>query len=217
MKLYRISDENARTLSQIVIIDPRSADNRASKTQEQWIEYFNKLGKPMISAPNIYQAGKSASNETLNSLRKDFDGSWVVSGTSIKYYKNYLSGRIIHNYGSSIVKPIEKNVSLIPVYSSAPLKEVLTSKGIEYVQTLFDTNDDPNTIIEVIEHLSKRKSDDIRLWTPDQDTRNTYTARAVWFGDGGRRFHGDGNDHFDVNIGHSRGVSISSRSGRVKK
>ena len=217
MKHYRISGKNAPTLSQIVIIDPQSADNRTSKTQEQWIEYFNKLGKPMISAPNIYQAGKSASDETLDSLRKDFDESWIVSSTRIKYSKDDLSGRIIHNYGSSIVKPIEKNISIIPVYSSTPLKEVLTSKGIEYVQVLFNTNDNRNTIIKVIEHLSKRKSDDIRLWTPDQDSRNIYTDRAVRFVDDGDRFHVDGSDHFGGNSGHSRGMSISPRSGRVKK
>ena len=60
-------------------IDLYPADDGAYKTQEQWIAFFNEQRKPMISAANLYLAGKSAPDELLKSLRSDFDESLIVS------------------------------------------------------------------------------------------------------------------------------------------
>ena len=201
-----------------IIIDPQPADNGGYRTQKEWIAYFNKLGKPMISAPNMYQAGKTASDEVLDSLRKDFDEHWIVSSTRIKYNPNDLSALIVHNFGSTVVKPKKIALKVIPVYESTILSHALDSEdGVLYNQALYDTRDDPKTITEVLENLSKRKADNIRLWTPSQSSRNSYPERAGGFFDDYGRFHVAGYVYFDYYFGRSRGVSMSPRSGRAKK
>ena len=100
----------------LVIIDPQAADNNAHRTQDQWIAFFNGQGRPMISAPDTYGAGKSAPRDVLDSLRSDFDISWEVSSTRTSYAPNDLSGRITHNFGSTVVKPQESTLAQIPVY-----------------------------------------------------------------------------------------------------
>lgn len=104
--------------NQVVLIDPNAADDRALKTQEQWISYFNNAGRAMISAPNVYQAGKTASDEVLASLRGDFYGYWLVSSTRISY-GNDLSGKITHNHGSRVVIPSQRDAKVIPIYGVA--------------------------------------------------------------------------------------------------
>ena len=201
--------------NQAVIIDTHAADNGARRTQEQWISYFNNVGKPMISAPNVYLAGKTASDELLASLRKDFDESWLVSSTRISY-RDDLSGKITHNHGSTVVKPSQRDVKIIPVYNGIPLAQALKSdEGVAYLHSLFDTSDEPRDITGTLENLSKRGADRIGLWIPDQGSRNSYSERAVWFVGNFHRFR-VGGVHFGYG-GRSRGVSMSPRSGRAKK
>ena len=204
--------------NQTAIIDPQAADNGARRTQEQWISYFNNAGKAMISAPNMYQAGKTASDEVLASLKSDFDASWLVTSTRISYSGDDLSGRVIHNYGSIVVKPSQRDVKVIPVYDSMPLAQALRSdKGIAYIHFLFDTSDEPKDIAGTLENLSKRGAERIALWTPNHGSRGSYNERAVGFYVDGGRFHVFGILHL-VDFGHSRGVLMKSpRSGRAKK
>lgn len=206
------------TLYKPTTIDLHPADNGAYNTQKQWINFFNTQRKPMISAADVYRAGKSGYDELLKSLRNDFDVSWLVSSTGIGYSGDDLSGKITQNYGSSVVKPSQKDVSIIPVYDGTPLAQALqTKEGVSYLQALLDTNDEPKEIAGTLEHLSGRSASDTILWTPDQNSRKRYPQRAVGFYDFGGRFLVDGDLHFDDDDGHSRGVSVSPRSGRAKK
>lgn len=206
------------TLYKPTIIDLLPADNGAYKTQEQWIAFFNEQKKPMISAADVYQAGKSASDELLKSLRNDFNVSWLVSSTRNRFFGDDLSGRITQNYGSEVVTPSQTDVSVIPVYNNTPLVQALqTKEGVGYLQALLDTSDEPKEIAGTLEHLSGRSASNTVLWTPDQSSRKIYSERAVWFVGGGGWFHVGGFGRFDVGFGHSRGVSVSPRSGRAKK
>lgn len=203
--------------NQAVIIDPHAADNGAIRIQDQWISYFNDAEKAMISSPNVYQAGKTASDELLGSLRRDFDESRLVSSTRISYGDG-LSGKITHNHGSKVVKPSRRDVKVIPVYNGTPLSQALQSdEGIAYLQSLFDTNDESRDITGTLENLSKRKEGSIALWTQNQGSRKTYNVGAVGFGGDGGGFRVSGYGHFGLYGGLSRGVSMSPRSGRAKK
>lgn len=201
-------------------IDSQAADDnadRTQKTQDQWIDFFNKQSKGMISAPNLYEVGKSFFGTLLDSLQLDFDESWEVSSTRIIYSKDDLSGKIIHNYGGQVIKSTQVDLEMIPVYNGTPLADVLYSEdysedGVKYLQTLFATKNNPETIIHTIEHLSGRKAAEITIWTPDQGSRKSYSEVAVGFGGGGGGFH-VGGGHLG-GYGHSRGVSISPCSGR---
>ena len=199
-------------------IDPHPADNGAYRTQEQWIAFFNEQQRRMISAADVYRKGKSAPDEVLQSLKGDFDKSWLVSSTRNSYSGDDLSGIVTQNYGSGVVTPSRRNVSVIPVYNGTPLAQALeTKEGLDYLQALFDTTDDRDAITGTLENLSGRSADNIFLWTPEQDYRKRYPERAVGFDGRGGRFHVDGSNHFALDFGLSRGVSVSPRSGRAKK
>ncbi len=204
-------------------IDPDPADNGECKTQTGWIAFFNKQGKPMISAADLYSAaklyidGKFAPNEALQSLKRDFDESWLLTSTRIIYSDIDLSGKITQNYGSKVVKPSQTYIPVIPFYNNASLAQALqTEKGVVYLQALFGTNDDPETIASTLEILSDRKPERIGLWAPNRDSRRKYPERAVGLGIDGNWFHVDGDYIVKSSYGLSRGVSASPLSGGAK-
>lgn len=217
---------------QLKLGDRYPSGNGAYKTQQQ---LFNHLRKLMISAADIYRIGKSAPNEVLERLRNGFDNSWLITRTSINYsgdddlsgIDDDLRGIITQNCGSTVVKlskidvtvvkPSKIDVLVIPVYDNTPLDKALqTPDGLRYIQFLFDTNDDPETITKTLKKLSGKEAKDIRLSTPDIDSRGKYAERPVGF-----RYH-DGLFHVDGNLlfggsGHSYAVSVVPRNGLAKK
>lgn len=187
--------------------DLNVADNGKYRNQEEWIELYNSQkgeykGKKMISAPDIYLIGKSASDEVLNSLRNHFDNRWIILNTRISYNKNNLSGVIIHDV-------VERKLPVIPVYDPVSLEEVLSEgNGVKYVRALFNTRDSIKTISEVLENISRRKAGNINLWTPNQSSRNSYPERSVRFYGGNDKFHVNGYIHFIDSSGRSCGMLI---------
>src|SRR5208337_3889309 len=152
------------------IIDFQTALDGEIKYQKEWIEFYDKQegeakGKRMITAPDIYRAGKENSN-VCESLREDFNYRWVATGTTILYNKDSFSGRVIHNFSSIVAKPIDISVSEIPVYQSQQIKKVVEGKGLAYVQALFNTKDNANEIISTLEKISQTGAEDICFWTP---------------------------------------------------
>ena len=83
--------------------------------------------------------------------------------------------------------------------------------GIAYLQSLFDTSDELRDITRTLETLLKRGADRISLWTSDQDSRNSYSERAVGFVDINGGFLIDGDDHFDDGSGLSRGMTLETK------
>ena len=211
-----------------ILIDSQPADNGSGyRGPHQWVGLYNTQrgefeGKRMISAPDIYQAGKSSSGKILRSLRKDFDKSCEVSSTIIQYSPNDLSALITHNFGSTVVPPTEINIPMIPVYQITPLPQVLNEEnGVTYFQSLFNTTDDPKTITEVLKHLSKKKANNIMCSTLDQRIRKNYSGSEldVGFSYIDHMFFVFCNIHFDGNDGghgRSRGVLINPQSELAK-
>lgn len=195
-----------------VIVDPQIADDSAYRTQDQWISFFNEQRKRMISAPNIYGVGKSAPDNVLGSLMSDFDKSWVVSSTRISYSSDDLSGRITHNYESTVIEPDHTDIAVIPVYSGMSLELALQSeRGVTYLQNLFATADDPVTISDILECFSRRKASEIVLWTPDQTSRKRHSERAIGFGNCDGGFHIIGSYQLGYIGGYSRGIVFQPR------
>lgn len=201
-----------------IVIDLQPADGRAIKTQKQWIAYFNQLKQIMISAPIIYQASKTASYEILQSLRQDFIDDMITSSTRISYNPDNLGARITHNFGSSVTQPKQIDVAEVPIYKRESAKNVVgdnknPGKGLLYVRALFDTQDRPNTILNTLEKLSQRASENIMFWTPDQDSRRAYSERVADFNYHFRRqFIVDSDNLFDNSEGLSRKVFENPRS-----
>ncbi len=175
------------------------------KTQKDWIPYFNEKNLKMISAPDIYSVAKKGNKSILESLKKDFQESWEVTSTQIVYNKNNLTAEIIHDAGSTIVKPKKYKVK-VPVFDGEFKQDSETEK---YLRALFDTKDSLDTILKVLKKFGKDRQ--LRLWTPDQSSRKSKQVRSVvlCFYDFDR-FIVNGNNWFDSSNGFSRGVIIDS-------
>ena len=194
-------------MSKIKIL-PRDDEFR---TQEEWVEYFNKEKKPMISMPNVFQLVKEKNTEAIESLRKDFD-KWLVTSTRIIYDKENLSAKIIHNADSTVTKQKEINLKEIPYCNPTYLKELLeTEGGLEYIRALIDNKATKEQIIDFFVKLSGKKEKNIRFWTPSQSSRKDKQVRSVGlYFDGFDRFVVVGNYWFGNSGGLSRGVIVDS-------
>ncbi len=148
--------------------------------QEGHIYRFNRLNKVMIAMPDLYDAGKNATPEVIQSLRRDFQKSWIISSTRVYYETNNLEAVITHYFGSTIVSPEEVKV-IIPDYSDSPtLDQVLsTEEGLRYLRALFKTSDDAETIKRTLKRLSDKGSENTILWTPNQYNRIKHQDRVV--------------------------------------
>ncbi|MEI6614127.1 MAG: hypothetical protein WCL37_04455 [Chrysiogenales bacterium] len=134
------------------LIDMSPADHGATHTQDEWIGYFNDRNELMISMPVLYLAAKSNNLELLDSLKEDFNDRSFILSTRI-YYDKGKKARIIHNYGSKLVKPDEHKV-IIPDFSYVSVKDVLkTKEGLRYLQVLFGTKDNAQQIQETLMRL----------------------------------------------------------------
>ena len=206
-------------------MDLAPALNGAYKTQKQWIELYNSQqgefkGKRMLTSSDVINVSDVVDSlEALASLQRDCRKDWIVTSTHIGYTPANLSGTITHNYQSTVVQPRSITLDNIPVYQRESVKNVVeTSEGRAYLRALADDRHiNPVTLLKRLSLLSQREPKDIVLWTPDQSSRAAYSERAVRFVDDGHRFRVFGDNFFGVNVGRSRGVSVSLRSRRAKK
>ena len=199
----------------VITLDEIAADNGSYKTQEEWIEYWN--GKLFASMENLYaafgqiQQSPEQYRTLLVSLRDAFDKRWVVTSTRIKYQAGSNHAEIIHHYGSN---GHEQNVNLdIPVYRGTKINDVLNSEGgMAYLKALFGTEQDKKDISDTLKFISKKKKDEIFVWTPDLDDRVSVPDRAALLGYGIDGFLVDGSNSY--NDGRSFGVRYASDSER---
>ena len=181
------------------------------KNQEDWIKHFNHKGEKMISSPDIYKTAKKGNKTIIESLKKDFKDYWLVTSTRIIYNKDNTMSEIIHNVDSNIVKPKKYKVK-IPIFNGDFKQDSTTEK---YLQTLFDTKDNIDKIIKVLKKFGKDR--ELKIWTPDQDSRKRKQVRSVelFF----NVFGGFGVgccDWFGYDGGFSRGVVVDSAK-QIKK
>lgn len=199
------------------VIDFQPADGGSYRTQDGWIPFFNAIGQRMISPLDAYLAGKNGNDELIARFKKDFAEFWLMTSGRNFYNGTSLDARIVHNHGSTVVKPTERRV-LVPFYREERLDKILgTNEGTAYMQGQLNTPDGPDVIGEALSRLSGYKVDDIRVWTPDQKSRAARPERAVVFSSGGREFLVLGISWASGGIGLSHGVSAESAKPMRKK
>ena len=210
-----------------IILDSHAAEKGDRRTQDEWIEYWNKSDRVMASMADYYQYFKQLKGMNdkdkvktlLTSLREDFDyqekGNWLISSTRLVYSKDNLDARIIPHYGCA-----EQEAKIkVPVYRRTPVTQVVSEgEGLTYLQTLFGTEDEGEEIIQIFEFVSGKKREEIKVWTPTvggNDSRSQYPSRAGSF----YYYNSDflvGGYYYLYDRGRSRGV-IYPRSGETKK
>ncbi len=217
--------------NKIMLLDLFPADNGSRKIQEGWMNYWNTIkdGRVFASMPDFYTAFKQlkefAKRETikdkifvdqyLNTLQNDFNsdenGNWLMSGTRI-IYRSDDKATIMHHYGR-----MEVNVNVydikIPHLPGINLPGVVSGvrNGLRFLKSLFDTDDDPGTIMEILEFISGKNRNSITVWAPDPIDRDDKPHRTAGFrsGLGDGQFYVCGNVESDV-VGRSRGVAIKN-------
>ena len=188
------------------IIDLNLADKGHTKSPDNWIIHFNARNEIMASMSDIYQAGKSNNQALLDSLRKDFRESVIVTSTLVKYGGHRQEATIIHNYGSKLIQSVRSNI-VIPTYISALLTDVLnTNEGLRYLQALFNTNDNASQIKGTLQKLSDCPIDKINCWSAPLSDRPT--ERFAGFSKNYDQFYIEGY-YGSLSYGRSRTVRIN--------
>ena len=197
-------------------LDTAAAENRAVKTQDDWITYWNTLtdGRVMASMGDFYRAGKEADSKLLRSLQRDFNKNFLITSTRIYYDPDSLEATIIDYVGSTVVIPLERRTT-IPAYTVVRLGEVLSSAtGLAYLQTLLRTSDTADEIKKTLQRLSGKTSEETRVYTPLQGAGRNNLQRAARLWINSVRF--DLDCIIDLcNDGCSRGVRLISPGGTL--
>lgn len=191
----------------MIQITPRAE----SMTQDRAISFWNERNTPMMSMADVWQVAKENNSEVIEDLRKDWKGwYWQVTSTRIIYDVSSLKGKVIHNFGSTVVKQTEIALDEIPVCQPTYLEELVESKaGLEYLRALLnDMNAEKEDIIKLLESLSGKKKEKIRFWTPTKKEKLNRPLRAVWLCFYDDRFLVYGSSWLDFNVGISRGVRL---------
>ena len=212
-----LKDDYSQLFLQAGAVDIQPADNGATRTQEQWIAEYNKQegdkkGKRMIASYDVLGVTRHSPKETLESMRNDCRSYWLVTSTHPSYNRRDLSGRVIHNYNSTIVKPTVISLDEIPELNAVPLPEVLKMlSGLLYVRAWANNpHATKKALLKAFEDFGENDTKDILFYTPDQSSRASYPERAAGFDFGNDRFRVDGIDGADDYDGRSRGVSVKS-------
>ena len=198
-----------------LIIDEQPADNGSHKTHDQWIEYWGNItdGRRFASMPDYLQIARQLQSQDqdkvknlLESLRRDFN-PWLSLNTRIDCNPDDLNARIIQNYkcrDSSLIREINCKV---PILSGVYLSDVKGDKEVQkYIEAISGISDIEETA-SLLQYISNKPIEKIKLWTPVQENRIQYPKRAVFFffnfDDGSFRV---GGYHVDDDGGRSRGV-----------
>lgn len=225
--------EEVRTIDRI-ILDEQPADNGSKKTQYEWIDYWNGIndGRVMASMGDLYLvfkqlkekyekssvADKYKVKQVLNGLRDDLDwpgkNNSLMANTRILYIdkNNATILNPQYNYNTQTFQEFTKNKTIeVPFFRIAPISQVINDpKGLAYLQTLFDTSDDGETIIQTLEFISGKNKYDIAISTEERDNRHSSFGSLVGVNYYGR-FLVVGEYDIDVK-GRSRGILINKNS-----
>ena len=197
-----------------LIIDEQPADNGSHKTHDQWIEYWGNItdGRRFASMPDYLQIARQLQSQDqdkvknlLESLRSDFN-PWLSLNTRIDCNPDDLNARIIQNYkcrDSSLIREINCKV---PILSGVYLSDVKGDKEVQkYIEAISGISDIEETA-SLLQYISNKPIEKIKLWTPVQENRIQYPKRAVFFNFNDGDFHVGGSSRVDYNNGRSRVV-----------
>lgn len=223
-------------------LDEKSAENGKKKTADEWIKYWNKIkdGRVMASMGDLYAnfkiirkmresgtvEGQAKAQSYLNGLREDFiwesNEGGLIANTRLFYSANSLDARVVQHYKCKKPELTKERVIEVPVYEGTLIEEVADSgSGLTYLQTILDTEDDAETIIQTLEFIGSKSRSDIFSWTAPTKSEKYYTRaempeRAVWLLSNTDRFNlnCDSPIYYYGRARRVRGASVSEQEAR---
>lgn len=144
-------------------------------TQEAHTRGHNKRRMVVFSMPDLYMAAKNGSDQLVDGLKNDIANGGLVTSTTILYKSLYSPTcdlvDVVHYYGSTVVQPAVTRCTL-PFDISNLNEDTLTDQQIlNFLQILFNTNDNAETILRVLDRLKENKNDVFVLQFPDKSPR----------------------------------------------
>lgn len=227
------STSTATTVNPSFSLDIVAADNGAKKTPGEWFDHWSNdtSGKVMASAGDLYHRWKQLKRDAESSQKsqreiasrerasfhEDFDwqgrNNYLIGGTRLEYQPDSLDATIIQHYKARNPSLAKRTPLEISEYPGVPVVDVVKEqKGVHYLQVLFDTEDNEETIMETLEFVSGKQRSEIKIWTPPLAegkgyyTRKQHPNRAAGFSYGDDYFL-VGGDYFNFR-GRSRGVAV---------
>ncbi len=201
-------------------------------TPSAWIKYWKKItdGRVMASAGDFYRnfkiirqmyargSGdkKAIAEKYVLGLHKDFASIGLYCNTWLFYRFNSLDALIVQHYKCNQPKLIKETKIIVPVYDELEIAEIAADPiGKRFLQTLFDTDDEPEQIIQTLGFISGKKRSKIIGQTANNDkviNRTTHPERVVWLGNySDTGSFGVGGVDFPTSslvAGYSRGVRV---------
>lgn len=224
----------------VFLLDEYVADGGKKRLPNDWFDYWSTIndGRVMASMGDLYasfkiiqkmhegtEQEKAKAKLLVSSLRDDFDwpgkSNFLISSTRLIYSGNSLDTRIVQHYRCNRPELIKETVLEVPVYRRTPIEKIVSQKaGLTYLQTLFDTTNNDETIIQILELMSGKSRNDLVGWTANttasdtQYTRASHPERAVGFSYLNNQFHVDGDNIISLpgcSRGVRRGASVSEQ------
>jgi len=188
-------NKGEKSISTIISLDKTAYDNGAYKTQDDWIA----TGKDFASIADYYKAFKQIKNvmengnaeqrknatELKNNLLSEWKSRWSVTSTRVKYNNN-LEATVIQHYSSQDKNKVKEATIEIPIYEGVKIEKVLKDKdkkGLKFMQTLLDTEDTAEMIMETLNYVTGKDIDRMYVYTPDMNSRKQNKERLVLLGD----------------------------------
>lgn len=166
-------------------------------SQDEAILKYNELGLVMAALPDFYQAFKHRGVRFRHSFQETYfvKRSWDRINTSTRIIrtgpiKSHHNGKVIHYFGSEVMSPLEKEIT-IPDFKNDYYLDRLLSDGeeLEDIQALLGTKDDGRTILDVFKEyrnlpgfFSGAKAADLTLCMPDKQSRKKQSNWSVSLG-----------------------------------
>ncbi|MBI5065348.1 hypothetical protein HZA97_03855 [Candidatus Woesearchaeota archaeon] len=143
-------------------------------TQTELMDLFNKSGKIMASMPDFYDVAKYGDENTLRTIKKELENDKkIVSSTRINYEPEGLECEITHYFNIKSITPTIKKVKIPELRRYQIYKMYAEHLDMQnFLQALFDTEDNVETIKKNLEKLIGEEAHKIQLWTLPENGRD---------------------------------------------
>lgn len=158
------------------------------RTQDKHIEYFNSTNKMMACSADYYRSATFRDPVSNERIYIDFFDHAIITSDRMKL-EDENKGTLISYYGSNIIKPVERQLIIPKIFNrrgehsiSNELEDILkSSQGLEFIQTILNTTDGPQEIMESMNTIKRKRSDQTMISVPSYERRKKDAEYIIVF------------------------------------